>query len=101
MGRQLFVVCLVFFSAKLTTIHGKSEGGFLFYVPHWVQVSNLKLSIKFKFNRYDFTTGHCIGNSNYKTFFSDMKVKALAKNLSLLCVPVLPRIFGLFKYSNN
>ena len=45
MGRQLFVVCLVFFSAKLTTIHGKSEGGFLFYVPDWVQVSNLKLSI--------------------------------------------------------
>jgi len=37
MGRQVFVVCLVFFAAKLTTIHGNSESGFLFYVPDWVQ----------------------------------------------------------------
>ena len=39
---QVFVVCLVFFAAKLTTIHGRSETGetdFLFYVPAWVQVS--------------------------------------------------------------
>ena len=38
----MFVVCLVFFAAKLTTIHGRSETGetdFLFYVPAWVQVS--------------------------------------------------------------
>ena len=36
------MVCLVFFAAKLTTIHGRSETGetdFLFYVPAWVQVS--------------------------------------------------------------
>ena len=78
MGRQLFVVCLVFFSAKLTTIHGKSEGGFLFYVPDWVQVSNLKLLI----NRYDFTTEHCIGDLNYKSFFSDMEVKVIIKALA-------------------
>ena len=39
---QVFVVCLVFFAAKLTTIHSRSETGetdFLFYVPAWVQVS--------------------------------------------------------------
>merc|ERR1712123_187505 len=30
MGRQVFVVCLVFFAA---TIHGTSESGFPFYVP--------------------------------------------------------------------
>ena len=45
MGRQLFVVCLVFFSAKLTTIHGKSEGGFLFYVPDWLQVAKAKFQL--------------------------------------------------------
>jgi len=37
MGRQVFVVCLVFFAAKLTTIHGTSDSGFLFPVPDWVQ----------------------------------------------------------------
>merc|ERR1712107_483129 len=36
MGRQVFVVCLVFFSAKLTTIHSKGE--FLFDVPDWVHL---------------------------------------------------------------
>merc|ERR1711994_797177 len=36
MGRQVFVVCSVFFAAKLTTIHGRTDG-FLFYVPDWVQ----------------------------------------------------------------
>merc|ERR1712038_350415 len=37
MGRQVFVVCSVFFAAKLTTIHGRDPDGFLFYVPEWVQ----------------------------------------------------------------
>jgi len=45
MGRQVFVVCLVFFSAKLTTIHGNSESGFLFYVPDWVQVMFLETGL--------------------------------------------------------
>ena len=35
---QVFVVCLVFFAAKLTTIHGRSPDGFLFPVPEVVQV---------------------------------------------------------------
>lgn len=41
LGRQVFVVCLVFFSAKLTTIHSGEDGNsqdFLFYVPPVVQV---------------------------------------------------------------
>merc|ERR1712037_144135 len=38
MGRQVFVVCLVFFAAKLTTIHGRNPDGFLFPVPEIVQV---------------------------------------------------------------
>ena len=45
MGRQVFVVCLVFFSAKLTTIHGNSESGFLFYVPDWVQALFLETGL--------------------------------------------------------
>merc|ERR1711936_811800 len=45
MGRQVFVVCLVFFAAKLTTIHGNSESGFLFYVPAWVQAVFLETGL--------------------------------------------------------
>jgi len=45
MGRQVFVVCLVFFAAKLTTIHGNSESGFLFYVPDWVQAVFLETGL--------------------------------------------------------
>jgi len=45
MGRQVFVVCLVFFAAKLTTIHGNSESGFLFYVPDWVQALFLETGL--------------------------------------------------------
>ena len=45
MGRQVFVVCSVFFSAKLTTIHGNSESGFLFYVPDWVQALFLETGL--------------------------------------------------------
>merc|ERR1711990_1047995 len=37
LGRQVFVVCLVFFAAKLTTIHGRDPSGFLFPVPEVVQ----------------------------------------------------------------
>merc|ERR1719315_712854 len=39
MGRQ------VFFAAKLTTIHGNSESGFLFYVPDWVQALFLETGL--------------------------------------------------------
>jgi len=45
MGRQVFVVCLVFFAAKLTTIHGNSESGFLFFVPDWVQALFLETGL--------------------------------------------------------
>jgi len=45
MGRQVFVVCLVFFAAKLTTIHGRTEAGFLFYVPDWVQTVLLETGL--------------------------------------------------------
>lgn len=45
MGRQVFVVCLVFFAAKLTTIHSKTESGFLFYVPDWVQAIFLETGL--------------------------------------------------------
>eukprot|EP00090_Calanus_glacialis_P034475 TRINITY_DN57_c0_g1_i1.p1 TRINITY_DN57_c0_g1~~TRINITY_DN57_c0_g1_i1.p1 ORF type:complete len:241 (-),score=63.54 TRINITY_DN57_c0_g1_i1:235-957(-) len=45
MGRQVFVVCCVFFAAKLTTIHGNSESGFLFYVPDWVQALFLETGL--------------------------------------------------------
>ena len=50
---QVFVVCLVFFAAKLTTIHGRSPDGFLFPVPEVVQVGenfslrNLKMPMQF------------------------------------------------------
>jgi len=45
MGRQVFVVCCVFFAAKLTTIHGNDESGFLFYVPDWVQALFLETGL--------------------------------------------------------
>merc|ERR1711874_584959 len=45
MGRQVFVVCSVFFAAKLTTIHGTEEDGFLFYVPEWVQAVFLETGL--------------------------------------------------------
>merc|ERR1711997_783705 len=44
MGRQVFVVCSVFFAAKLTTIHGTTDG-FLFYVPDWVQAVFLETGL--------------------------------------------------------
>ena len=46
MGRQVFVVCLVFFAAKLTTIHGRDPGGFLFPVPEIVQVESWQIMSK-------------------------------------------------------
>merc|ERR1712186_136297 len=47
MGRQVFVVCCVFFAAKLTTIHGRDDDGseFLFYVPDWVQAVFLETGL--------------------------------------------------------
>merc|ERR1712154_101912 len=45
MGRQVFVVCLVFFSAKLTTIHGRNPDGFLFPVPEIVQTLLLETGL--------------------------------------------------------
>jgi len=45
MGRQVFVVCLVFFAAKLTTIHGRNPDGFLFPVPEIVQVGSPKMPV--------------------------------------------------------
>merc|ERR1712183_1080611 len=41
MGRQVSVVC----AAKLTTIHGRTEEGFLFYVPPWVQAIFLETGL--------------------------------------------------------
>jgi len=45
MGRQVSVVCLVFFAAKLTTIHGRDDGGFLFPVPEVVQTLLLETGL--------------------------------------------------------
>lgn len=45
MGRQVFVVCLVFFAAKLTTIHGRDPSGFLFPVPEIVQALLLETGL--------------------------------------------------------
>jgi len=45
MGRQVSVVCLVFFSAKLTTIHGSDDSGFLFPVPDIVQTLLLETGL--------------------------------------------------------
>ena len=39
------MVCLVLFAAKLTTIHGNTETGFLFYVPDWVQTVFLETGL--------------------------------------------------------
>ena len=41
---QVFVVCCVFFAAKLTTIHGR-DGDFLFYVPQVVQTLLLETGL--------------------------------------------------------
>ena len=46
---KVFVVCLVFFAAKLTTIHG-NDGEFLFYVPEIVQVGIFPTNLNLKFN---------------------------------------------------
>ena len=35
----------MFFAAKLTTIHGKTEAGFLFHVPDWVQTVFLETGL--------------------------------------------------------
>merc|ERR1711990_717249 len=45
LGRQVFVVCLVFFAAKLTTIHGRDPSGFLFPVPEVVQTLLLETGL--------------------------------------------------------
>jgi len=45
LGRQVFVVCLVFFAAKLTTIHGRDDDGFLFPVPGFVQTFLLETGL--------------------------------------------------------
>lgn len=48
MGRQVFVVCLVFFAAKLTTIHSRNGDGeldFLFPVPDLVQTIFLETGL--------------------------------------------------------
>ena len=44
---QVFVVCCVFFAAKLTTIHGRDDNGsdFLFYVPQVVQTLLLETGL--------------------------------------------------------
>ncbi|CAH1777247.1 unnamed protein product, partial [Owenia fusiformis] len=45
-GRQVFVVILVFFCAKLTTIHANTDGGkFLFPVPFWFQAAFLETGL--------------------------------------------------------
>jgi len=45
MGRQMFVVFIVFFAAKLTTIHSESEEDFLFPVPDWFRSIFLETGI--------------------------------------------------------
>ena len=45
MGRQVFVVLLVYFSAKLTTIHLTDEDDFLFPAPHWFRSIFLETGI--------------------------------------------------------
>ena len=40
MGRQMFVVFIVFFAAKLTTIHSESDTDFLFPCPAWFRESH-------------------------------------------------------------
>ena len=43
-------MCLVFFAAKLTTIHGRSPDGFLFPVPEVVQVVEKPKKMPTQFN---------------------------------------------------
>ena len=45
MGRQMFVVFIVFFSAKLTTIHSESQEDFLFPIPDWFRSVFLETGI--------------------------------------------------------
>ena len=45
MGRQVFVVFLVFFAAKLTTIHLEAGEGFLFPAPVWFQTAFLETGL--------------------------------------------------------
>lgn len=45
MGRQMFVVFIVFFAAKLTTIHSESEDDFLFPIPDWFRSIFLETGI--------------------------------------------------------
>ena len=45
MGRQMFVVFIVFFSAKLTTIHSESQADFLFPIPDWFRSVFLETGI--------------------------------------------------------
>ena len=45
MGRQVFVVVLVFFAAKLTTIYIKEGDNFLFPAPWWFRTIFLETGI--------------------------------------------------------
>jgi len=45
MGRQMFVVFIVFFAAKLTTIHSKTDDDFLFPIPDWFRSIFLETGI--------------------------------------------------------
>lgn len=45
MGRQMFVVFIVFFAAKLTTIHSESDDDFLFPIPDWFRSVFLETGI--------------------------------------------------------
>ena len=45
MGRQVFVVFLVFFAAKLTTIHLQGDEGFLFPIPAWFETVFLETGL--------------------------------------------------------
>jgi hypothetical protein len=45
MGRQMFVVFIVFFAAKLTTIHSETDGDFLFPIPDWFRSVFLETGI--------------------------------------------------------
>ena len=45
MGRQVFVVFLVFFAAKLTTIYIKEGDDFLFPAPWWFRTIFLETGI--------------------------------------------------------
>ena len=45
MGRQMFVVFIVFFAAKLTTIHSETDEVFLFPIPDWFRSIFLETGI--------------------------------------------------------